>query len=81
MTLYMVRFVLQHKNGNYFSKDLDWVDGLHASAIFSCEHQDQALNKLVELNAKDINLRAQVVAYHSDNQEKLAPIDQSPSTA
>ncbi|MDA8944598.1 hypothetical protein N9I32_04480 [Porticoccaceae bacterium] len=77
----MIKFVLQNADGRYFSKDLDWIDELKTSAIFCYEHQDQALNKLVELNAKDINLRAQVIACDSPNGGKLAPIAFSSSAA
>ena len=77
----MIKFVLQNADGRYFSKDLDWIDELKASAIFCYEHQGQALNKLVELNAKEINLRAQVIAYDSANGGKLSPIASSSSAA
>ena len=77
----MIKFVLQNADGRYFGKDLDWIAELKASAIFCCEHQDQALNKLVELNAKDINLRAQVVACDSGHGDKLSPIASSSSVA
>ena len=77
----MIKFVLQNADGRYFRKDLDWIDELKASAIFCYEHQDQALNKLVELNAKDINLRAQVIACDRDHGGKLSPITPSSSAA
>ena len=77
----MIKFVLQNADGRYFGKDLDWIDVLKASAIFCYEHQDQALNKLVELNAKDINLRAQVIACDRDHGGKLSPITPSSSAA
>jgi hypothetical protein len=77
----MIKFVLQNADGRYFGKDLEWIVELKASAIFCYEHQDQALNKLVELNAKDINLRAQVIACGSANGGKLAPIAFSSSAA
>ena len=77
----MIKFVLQNADGRYFGKDLEWIVELKASAIFCYEHQDQALNKLVELNAKDINLRAQVIACDSANGGKLAHIAFSSSAA
>jgi hypothetical protein len=77
----MIKIVLQNADGRYFGKDLEWIVELKASAIFCYEHQDQALNKLVELNAKDINLRAQVIACDSANGGKLAPIAFSSSAA
>ena len=77
----MIKFVLQNADGRYFGKDLEWIVELKASAIFCYEHQDQALNKLIELNAKDINLRAQVIACDSANGGKLAPIAFSSSAA
>ena len=77
----MIKFVLQDAGGRYLGKDLDWMDELKASAIFCCEHQDQALNKLVELNAKDINLRARVITCNSDHGSMLSPIIPSSSAA
>ena len=77
----MIKFVLQDADGRYLGKDLDWMDELKASAVFCCEYQDQALNKLVELNAKDINLRAQVSACDSDHGGKLSLIASSSSAA
>jgi len=77
----MIKFVLQNADGRYFSKDLDWIDELKASAIFCYEHQDQALNKLVELSAKEINLRAHVIACDSAHGGKLSPIASSSSAA
>lgn len=77
----MIKFVLQNADGRYLGKDLDWIDKLKASAVFCYEHQDQALNKLVELNAKDINLRAQVIACDSNHSGKLSLIAPASSAA
>ena len=50
----------------FWARDLEWLDGTDASQIFNTEHRDIALNQLIELNAKDINLRAQIVECEAD---------------
>ena len=59
----MVQYILQRSDGLYLGKDLSWADN---NSLFHSEHQDVALNKLIELNAKDIALRAKVIACNLD---------------
>jgi hypothetical protein len=60
----MVQYILQRSDGLYLGKDLCWVD--NNNSLFYSEHQDVALNKLIELNAKDITLRAKVISCDID---------------
>mgnify|MGYP003343979834 CR=1 FL=1 len=39
--------------------------------LFKTEHRDIALNQLVELNAKDINLRATIVSIDNEALKQL----------
>ena len=42
-------------------KELQWAPEIIARRIFNTPNRDIALNQLIELNAKDVNLRADVV--------------------
>lgn len=59
----MVRYILQRSDGFYLGKDFVWTADCNNNLLYQSEHQDIALNKLIELNAKDINLRAKVTAF------------------
>ncbi len=59
-------FIIKSHNGSILSKDLEWLDGSNANLLFSAAHRDIALNQLIELNAKDINLRAQIIECDAD---------------
>jgi hypothetical protein len=53
----MVRFILQMSDGRFLGQDLNWTADLKKTPIYQFEYYDVALNKLIELNAKDITLR------------------------
>lgn len=59
-------YIIKNQDGSILGKDLEWLDGTDASLVFSAPHRDIALNQLIELNAKDINLRAQLVDCEAD---------------
>ena len=62
----MAQYILQRSDGLYLGKDLIWAKNSKNNPLFHCEHQDIALNKLIELNAKDITLRAKVISCEID---------------
>ncbi len=51
-------YIIKNHDESILGKDLEWLDGRDTNQIFKTEHRDIALNQLIELNAKDINLRA-----------------------
>ena len=57
----METYVLQAQNNYMLGKELEWTSEIIAKRIFNAPHRDIALNQLIELNAKDVNLRAEVV--------------------
>jgi len=59
-------FIIKSHDGSLLGKDLCWIDGANANLLFSAPHRDIALNQLIELNAKDINLRAQIIQCDAD---------------
>lgn len=62
----MLQYILQRSDGLYLGKDLIWANNSINNSFFHSEHQDIALNKLIELNAKDITLRAKVISCDID---------------
>ena len=59
-------YIIKSHDESILGKDFDWLDGTNASLIFNTKHRDIALNQLIELNAKDINLRAHIVECEAD---------------
>lgn len=77
----MVRYILQMSDGRFLGKDLTWTADYKNNSLFHSEHQDIALNKLIELNAKDIDLRAKVTACDVDPKGKIIISDNSSNAA
>ncbi len=53
-------FVVRNQLGHYWGKKKRWVDGTVAKRVMHVKHEDEGLNLLVELSAKDIELRGEV---------------------
>jgi hypothetical protein len=77
----MVRFLLQMSDARFFGKDLIWTADPQKTPLYQFEHYDIALNKLVELNTKDINLRAKVTACEIDGKGNIILPDSSSNAA
>lgn len=58
----MVQYILQMSDGRFLGKDLIWTDDPKHNPLFHSEYQDIVLNQLIELNAKNIDLRASVIS-------------------
>ncbi|OUR92783.1 hypothetical protein A9Q81_15805 [Gammaproteobacteria bacterium 42_54_T18] len=54
-------FVIRNQDGQYLTKKGEWVSGKEAKGLYHQAHGDQALNQLIEVNAKDIYLRGTIV--------------------
>jgi len=50
-------FIIRNQHGLYLTRQNEWVDGHDAGPLFKSAFRDIALNTLIELNAKDIELR------------------------
>ena len=59
-------FILQTQDQRILNNDLEWSSEADHNAIFHTPHRDIAINQLIELNAKDITLRASVVECEAD---------------
>ena len=55
-------FIIRNQLGQYWIRAGEWVDGREPQRIQKLKHQDEAVNLLVELSAKDIDLRGEVHA-------------------
>jgi hypothetical protein len=62
----MKLFVIQKHDTAVLRKDLDWTCDLTSNDIFYSPHRDIALNQLVELNAKQIDLRVNIIECEAD---------------
>ena len=63
------KFVVTNQHGHYYSKRKAWTDGREPARVYCVKHHDEALNTLLEINAKDIDLRGQVVAVDLDKRD------------
>ncbi len=67
----MAVFVLQDIDDNFLTKALEWRDDCSVTEIYRSPHRDGALNHLLEVNAKNPDLRARVVPCEVDAKNKL----------
>ena len=59
-------YILQTQDQRTLNKDLEWSSEADRNLVYRTSHRDAALNQLIELNAKDINLRASIVECDAD---------------
>ena len=76
-------YVIRNQLGQYLTRKGEWVSGRDTSHLFHQPWYDQALNQLIEINAKDIELRGKVVALELDDKgrplvQELGPDPQQP---
>ena len=76
-------FVIQNQHGFYLTRQNEWNDGHEAAALFKSPYRDIALNTLIEMNAKDIELRGNIVsvALNEKGVPVVAPIDNTADDA
>ncbi len=55
-------YVIRNQHGHYWGKAKAWVSGQEPKTVHRAKHEDEAVNTLFELSAKDIDLRGEVVA-------------------
>ncbi|MEO0436332.1 MAG: hypothetical protein AAF098_05445 [Pseudomonadota bacterium] len=53
-------FVICNHLNQFWTRSEQWVDGREPKRVLKLKHQDEALNLLVEISAKDIELRGKV---------------------
>jgi len=55
-------FVIRNQLGHYWGKSKVWVDGSQPRQVQRTRHRDEAVNTLVELSSRDIELRGEILA-------------------
>lgn len=55
-------FVIRSQQGHYWTRAEDWVDGREPQRVMKFKHRDEVVNQLVELSAKNIDLRGEIVS-------------------
>jgi hypothetical protein len=63
-------YVIRNQDGLYASKQGEWVDGSDKSTVSFVKYRDQAVNTLVELNAKDFQLRGDIIAVELNDKKR-----------
>lgn len=54
-------FLLQNQHKYLLNKQGEWVDGREANSLFRTPHRDEALNQMIEVNARDYTLRIKIL--------------------
>lgn len=67
-------YIITNQNGHFWGRSKQWVDGRDARALYRSPHEDEAMNTLFELSAKDVELRGKVTAA-SVNEKGLPEVD------
>lgn len=55
-------FVIRDQNGCYWGKSKEWQDGRAPRQLARYRHRDEAVNTLVEISARDVALRGEIIA-------------------
>lgn len=55
-------FIVRNQLGQFWTRAGEWVDGREPQRLMKFKHRDEAVNQLVELSAKDIDLRGEVAS-------------------
>lgn len=71
-------YVIRNQLGQYLTRKGEWVSGRDTSALFHQPWFDQALNHLIEINSKDIELRGKVVELALDDKGRPIVLELGP---
>lgn len=63
-------FVIRNQNDQYLEKKHGWQSGKDAAALYFTAHHDEALNTLLEINSKDIELRGYIIEVDKDDKKR-----------
>ena len=64
-------FIIRNQLGQYWIRAGEWVDGREPQRVLRYKHRDEAVNQLVELSAKDIELRGEVLQCEADEHDHI----------
>jgi len=71
-------YVIRNQLGQYLTRKGEWVSGRDTASLFHQPWFDQALNQLIEINAKDIELRGKVVELELDERDRPIVLELGP---
>jgi len=71
-------FVIRNQEGQYHTKKGEWVSGKESAGLYHKPHHDEALNQLIELNAKDIYLRGTVAELEVCEKRRPVVVEYGP---
>lgn len=64
--------LIRNQHNQYLDKKNSWHSGKDSASLYQTPHHDEALNTLIEINGKDIDLRGTIIEVELD--EKKRPI-------
>ncbi|WP_154647572.1 heat-shock protein HtpX [Luminiphilus syltensis] len=71
--------IICNQDGHYWGRSKAWIDGSEAPRVATFDHRDEAVNTLVELSARDIDLRGEIKCIERiDNKLPKLPISDVP---
>ena len=59
-------FIIRNQNGQYLSKQQEWLDGNDRNVLYRTVYRDEAINTVFEVSSRDIYLRAEALACDAD---------------
>ena len=60
-------FVIQNQQGQFLSRQKEWLGKTEINALYKTPHRDLAVNELFEISSRDTETRAQVVEAETSN--------------
>lgn len=81
-------FLLQNQDKRFLTKQGEWCDGRDTGHLYRTVYRDEALNQMVECNARDYTLRIHITTCSTNDRgvpqiadEDLPPLDIADSGA
>jgi hypothetical protein len=73
-------FVIQNQEGQFLSRQKEWLEKTEINALYKTPHRDLAVNELFEITSKDTSVRAKVVSAEATSKglplvAELPPLD------
>ncbi len=66
----MAVFIIQNQLDLYLDKHQNWISSENKGLIYRTQYHDEALNLLIEINAKDINIRGKILEVELDEKQQ-----------
>ncbi len=67
----MQSFLIKNQNGLFLDRNGEWVDCTQSSLIYHTKLRDEALNRMVEVNSQDFQLRLRIAVATVDAKGRL----------